>query len=121
MAVDILERLATEAIGLAADALEVEYKDGFEEVLASSGPIGFCIARFESLSQQAVRLREACDRLSRQKRPRRVSVDGLEYGLRCTAYDSFGEDAFQLTLRPSARPQPGGASAARRRPPRPEV
>jgi hypothetical protein len=47
VAVDILERLATEAIGLAADALEVEYKDGFEEVFASSGPPGFCIARFK--------------------------------------------------------------------------
>ena len=49
MAVDI-ERLATEAIGLAANALEVEHKDGFEEVFASSGPLGFCIARFESSS-----------------------------------------------------------------------
>jgi len=59
VAVDILERLATEAIGLAASALEVEYKDGFEEVLASSGPIGFCIEPFESSSQEAVRLRGA--------------------------------------------------------------
>jgi hypothetical protein len=121
VAVDILERLATEAIGLAADALEVEYKDGFEEVFASSGPLGFCIARFEGSCQDAVRLREACDRLSRQKRPQQISVDGREYGLRCTTYDSFGEDAFHLTLLPSARTPPGGASAARRRPPRPEV
>jgi len=121
MAVDILERLTKQAIGLAADGLEVEYKDGFEEVLATGGPIGFCIARFESSSQEAVRLREACDWLSRQKRPRRISVDGLEYGLRCTTYDSFGEDAYQLTMRPSARTQPGAAYAARRRPPRPEV
>lgn len=114
MAVDILERLATEAIGLAADALEVEYKDGFEEVFASSGPLGVCIARFESSSQEAVRLRDACDRLSRQKRARRISVDGLEYGQRCTTYDSFGEDAFHLALQPSPRAQPGEASPARR-------
>jgi hypothetical protein len=121
VAVDILERLATEAIGLAADALEVEYKDGFEEVFASSGPLGFCIARFKSSSQEAVRLREACDQLSRQKRPRRISVDGLEYALRCSTYDSFGEDAFQLTLRPRPRTQPGGVAASRRRALRPEV
>jgi hypothetical protein len=121
VAVDILERLATEAIGLAADALEVEYKDGFEEVFASSGPLGFCIARFEGSCQDAVRLREACDRLSRQKRARRISVGGLEYGLRCTTYDSFGEDAFRLILRPSAKAQPGGAAAARRRVRRPAV
>jgi hypothetical protein len=120
VAIDLLECLATETIGLAADALEVEYKDGFEEVFANSGPIGFCIARYESSSQEAVRLREACDRLTRQKRPRRISVDGLQYDLRCTTYESFGEYAFQLTLRPSGR-APGGASAARPRPPRPEV
>ncbi len=121
MAVDILERLATEAIGLAADALEVEYKDGFEEVFVSIGQIGFCITRFESSSDAAVRLREACDRLSRQKHPRRISVDGLEYGLRCSTSDSFGEDAFQLTLRPSPRTQADGVAAARRPALRPEV
>jgi hypothetical protein len=121
VAVDILERLATEAIGLAADALEVEYKDGFEEVFASSGPLGFCIARFGSSSQEAVRLCEACDRLSRQKRPRRVSVNGLEYDVRCTTYDSFGEEAFHLALRPSPSAHAGGASAARRYARRPEV
>jgi hypothetical protein len=121
VAVDILERLATEAIGLAADALEVEYKDGFEEVFASSGPPGFCIARFESSSQEAVRLREACDRLSRQKRPRRISVNGLEYALRCSTYDSFGEDAFQLTLRPRPEDATWWSRAFRRRALRPEV
>jgi hypothetical protein len=51
----------------------------------------------------------------------RCLLDRLEYGLRCSTYDSFGEDAFQLTLRPRARTQPGGASAAQRRPLRPEV
>jgi hypothetical protein len=117
----MLECFATQAIALAADAIEVEYKDGFEEVFASSGPIGFCIARFESSSQEAVRLRDACDRLSRQKRPRWISVDGLEYGVRRTTCDSFGEEAFHLALRPSPRAQPGGASAARRHARRPEV
>lgn len=70
MAVDLLERLATQAIALAADVIGVEFKDGFKEVFASNRPTGFCIARFESSSQEAVRLRDACDRLSRQKRPR---------------------------------------------------
>jgi hypothetical protein len=121
VAVDILERLATEAIGLAADALEVEYKDGFEEVFASSGPLGFCIARFDTSSREAVWLREACDRLSRPKLARRISVGGLEYGLRCTTYDSFREEAFHLALQPSPTAQPGGASPARRHAQRPEV
>ncbi len=120
VAVDILERLATEAIGLAADTLEVEYKDGFEEVFANSGPVGFCIARLRSSSQEASRLREACDRLSRQKRPRRIAVDELEYDLRCTTYDSFGEAAFRLALRPSTGSRAGRATAARQQLPRHE-
>jgi hypothetical protein len=30
-------------------------------------------------------------------------VSRLEYGARCTKYDSLGEDASRLTFRPSAR------------------
>jgi hypothetical protein len=98
--VDILEHLSTDAIRLGADALELEYKDGYEEILAASGPLGFGIARFPSASPDAARLREECYRLAKQKRPRHISVDGRDYALRCAIFDSFGEDAFRLTLRP---------------------
>jgi hypothetical protein len=96
---DILERLAAEAIRLGADALEVEYKDRHEWVFAASGPVAFGIARFRSSSPDAARLREQCYRLARQKRPQRISDHGREYELRCAIYDSFGEDAFRLALR----------------------
>jgi hypothetical protein len=34
--VDILEYLPTDAIRLGADALELEYEDGYEEIFAAS-------------------------------------------------------------------------------------
>jgi hypothetical protein len=98
--VEILERLAAEAIRLRADALEVECKDGHQWVFAASGPLGFGIASFPSSSRDAKRLREECYHLAQQKRPPHISVEGHDYELRCAIFDSFGEDAFRLTLRP---------------------
>jgi hypothetical protein len=98
VAADILERLATQATRLGADALEIEYKDGREWVFAASGPVGFGIASFPSSSRNAARIREECYRLSEPKQRHRISVDGSDYELRCAIYDSFGEDAFHITL-----------------------
>jgi hypothetical protein len=124
---DILEPLAEQAIRLGADALEVEYKDRHEWVFAASGPLGFGIANFPSSSREAAGLREECYRLAKQKHPQHISVDGRDYELRCAIFDSFGEDAFRLTLRPvprrvvrgtppgitSAPPQPSAGSRRR--------
>lgn len=110
MPADILERLAVEAIRVGADGLEVEYKDHCEWVFAEKGPLGFGIASFPSSSPDAAELREECYRLARLKRAPRITFDGREYELRCTVYDSFGEDAFRLALRPVPK-APTGAQA----------
>jgi hypothetical protein len=104
MAAGILERLVAEAIRVGADALEVEYKDGCEWFFAAKGPLGFGIASFPNSIPDAAELREACYRLAQLKRAQRIEVDGREYELRCAVYDSFGEDAFRLSLRPVSRP-----------------
>jgi hypothetical protein len=93
----VVERVATEAVRLGADVLEVEYKDGYEEVFAAKAGVGQGIARFRSSSPDAVRLREELHRIA--KRKRRIAVDGYEYELRCGVYESFGEEAFQVELR----------------------
>ena len=113
--VDILERAAAEAIRLGADAVEVEYKDHQEWVFAASGPLGFGIASFPSSSRDAARLREECYRLAKQKQPQRISVDGRDYGLRCAIFDSFGEDAFRLTLRPVTKARSDARAGSTRR------
>lgn len=93
----ILERFATEAVRLGADLLDVEYKDGYEEVFAVKGGVGQGIARFRSSSPEAVTLRGELHRLA--KRKRRMAVGGAQYELRGSVYESFGEDAFRVQLR----------------------
>jgi hypothetical protein len=94
----IVERLAVEAIGLGADELEVEYKDGCEWAFAAKAGLGFGIASFRSSSPEAGALRDELHRLAKRKR-RIVVVDGLRYELRGHSYDSFGEEAYRVDLR----------------------
>jgi len=94
----IVEPLAAEAIRLGADLLDVEYKDGYEQVFATSAGVGFGIARLPSSSPEAATLREELHRLAKRKR-RRIVVNGCAYELRCGTYDSFGEEAFCVELR----------------------
>jgi hypothetical protein len=92
----VVERLAAEAIRLGADSLDVEYKDGYEEVFVVRGSVGQGIARLQSSSPQAVTLREELHRIA--KRKRRIAVGGSRYELRGNVYESFGEDAFRVRL-----------------------
>jgi hypothetical protein len=100
---DILERVAAQAIRLGAHALEIEYKDGREWVFATSGAFGVGINSFRSSSRDATRLREDCYRISKRKGSHRITVDAIDYELRCAVYDSFGEDAFHIQLRPISK------------------
>ncbi|MGH7827685.1 MAG: hypothetical protein ACREQ7_21235 [Candidatus Binatia bacterium] len=93
----IIERLTAEAVRLAVNELEVEYKDGYEEVVALVGSIGFGIARFRSSSREARSLREELYGIRKKKR--RVVIGDSEYDVRAQVYESFGEDAFRLQLR----------------------
>ncbi|MEK7409551.1 MAG: hypothetical protein AAB225_31175 [Acidobacteriota bacterium] len=93
----VLERLASEAIRLGADALEVEYKGGCEEVFAVKNGIGYGIARLASSSPEAVSLRDELRSVARRRQ--RMAVGGSEYELRGRVYESFGENAFRLEFR----------------------
>lgn len=93
----IVERLAGEAIRSGAEFLEVEYEDGYENVVAGKGHMGVGIARFRSSSPEAITLREELHSLAERKR--RIIVDGSAYELWGKVYESFGEDAFRVRLR----------------------
>lgn len=92
---NIVEEIASKTIRSGGDAVEVEYRDGYDEVYPVSGPIGTSIGfRLKSSSEQAKLLRT--DLYSIAKRRRCITVDGREYELRCRVYDSFGEHAFRV-------------------------
>jgi len=91
----ILEDIAAKAICYGADALEVEYKDGYEEIFPVSGPVGTSIGfTLKSASKEGKSLRAGLHGLA--KKSKRITIDGREYELRCQLYDSFGERAFRL-------------------------
>ena len=110
----IVQRLAAEAIRLGADFLDVEYNDGYEEVVAAKGGLGHAIARFRSSSREAVALREELHRIVRRKW--RIAVGGLSMsctarslrasekirsGCSCAAFDSgFSGHGNRLLSRP---------------------
>ena len=104
----ILERLATQALRLGLGRLEVEYKDGFEEVYGLKDGIGFGIARFRSSSSEGAALRR--ELYGNLKKAHRVALDNAEFSLRTRVWDSLGEDAFRVTLQRATR----SASAGRR-------
>jgi len=88
---------AWQAIRLGADHLEVEYKDGCEEVCAMKLGIGWGIAGIPSSSPEAKSLRSELYALAKKKQ--RVKIDEQMYELRARIFDSFGEDAFRVELR----------------------
>jgi hypothetical protein len=91
-----LHRLVKEAIRLGANALEVEHRDGHEEVVAMKGAIGAQIARLPN-GAEAARLRSELDSLVRRKQ--RLNVDGVEWELRDDTYENFGELVFRVRFR----------------------
>ena len=92
----ILEPLLAKAIGLSADQLEVEYKDGSEEVFAMKSGVGVGIASFRSSSPEAKSLRNELYALAKKRQ--RAKIDEHTYELRARIFDSFGEDAFHVEL-----------------------
>jgi hypothetical protein len=104
----IVDHFAAKAIRLGADRLEVEYKDGREQIDACKQALGFGIGSLDSSDLAA---KELCDELwAMRRRKREITVDGVRYELRCSVYDSFGETAFRVAIQK--------ATGSRKRPPR---
>ena len=91
-----LDRLASEAIRQGADTIEIEHKDGYEEVYFIKGGAGAGITLPSPSPAGRSLLRELH---GIAKRGHRVTVDGCEYDRRVHIWDSFGEDAFRVSLR----------------------
>ena len=94
---DMLDRLIARAVDLGADGLEIEYKDGREEVCAMKGNCGVGIASLDSSSEEAHAL---CQRIHKlRKKGSDVTVQGKTYRLRVNVYDSFGGEAYRIEIK----------------------
>jgi hypothetical protein len=101
-------------VSLGADTLEVEYRDGYEEVVACVGALGREIARLGSGTTEAKELRSVL--YASSARPRRLVVEGHEYLIRAEIYEDFGEDAFRVKLGRGPTMLTKSATARRRGP-----
>jgi hypothetical protein len=94
----IIEEIAFKTIRSGGEEVQVEFRDGYEEIFPLSRPSGVSLGiRLESSSHEASSLR--ADLYGIAKKRRRITVGGDEYELRCRVYDSFGEDALRLEWR----------------------
>jgi hypothetical protein len=96
-ATTLLEGLCGHATSLGAQSMTVEYKDGREWVFANNGAVGISIANYKSSSADAKELRG--NLYAAAKKPVRTVIGGQVYILKVSIFDSFGEDAFAISIR----------------------
>ncbi len=98
----ILHRLVAQALDMGATGLEIEYKNGQEEVCAMRGNFGIGIASLPSTGADACTLRELLFDLRR--RPHTISVsNNRSVRITVRTFDSFGETAFRVLLQASPK------------------
>ncbi len=100
----LLEDLCDHALSCGAQSLEVEYKDGREWVFLRKGDTAYSAANFASSSRDGRELRE--NLYAARKKPVRAAIGGQVWILKVSVYDSFGEDAFRVTIVPAPKLDP---------------
>jgi DNA-binding MarR family transcriptional regulator len=103
----LLEGLCGHALSLGAESIEVEYKDSREWVFANRGGMGVGIANYSSSSAEGKELRE--NLYAAVKKPVRTVIGGQVYILKVRIFDSFGEDAFTVSINPAPKLDPSVA------------
>ena len=100
----LLEGLCGHALSLGAESIMVEYKDGREWVFANKGGVGYGVASYKTSSADAKELRE--NLYAAAKKPLQTILEGKAYRLRVAIFDSFGEDAFAVSIDPAPKLDP---------------
>src|SRR5215469_13499284 len=92
----LLEGICGYALSIGAQSIEVEYEDGKEWVYANHGNTSISIASYKTSSADAKELR--ANLYAAAKKPVRTVIDGHVYILKVGIFDSFGEDAFAVSI-----------------------
>jgi hypothetical protein len=100
----LLEGLCGHALSLGAQSIEVEYKDNRQWVFAHKGGAGIGIANYARSSADAKELRG--NLYAAAKKPVRAAFGGQVYILKVRVFESFGEDAFNVSIDPAPKLDP---------------
>jgi hypothetical protein len=92
----LLEGLCGHALSLGAESIEVKHKNGREWVFANKRGMGIEIANYTSFSDVSKELRG--DLYAAAKKPVRSVMGGHVYILKVHIFESFGEDAFAVSI-----------------------
>lgn len=96
----MLTEFLEKAVGMNADKLEIEYKDGQEWVTAFRGSLGIGIGSIDSTKSGA--FFEDFERLRKSKR---ATLLGKMYRFSFSEYESFGEAVHEIRWKREDRPQ----------------
>ena len=100
----LLEGLCGHALSLGADSIDVEYKDGRSWVFALKDGTGFSIASYERSSADSKEL--LTNLYAAAKKPVRTVLGGRRSIIEVRVFDDFGEDAFEVTIKPAPELEP---------------
>jgi hypothetical protein len=103
----LLERLCGHALSFGCQSIEVEHKDGRYWVFAIQGGTGVGIANYKSSSADGKELR--ANLYAAARRAVRMVTDGQVYVVKVRVFESFGGDAFALTIAPAPKLDPSAA------------
>ena len=92
-----LIEFVSKSIEMGACEIEIEYKDGYEEITVLKNNTGYEIAKLDSSSKEASGLRKQLYSIQ-EKKQGIVRINETEYKLRVKIYKSFGEDVFRLVF-----------------------
>ena len=107
--ITLLEGLCGHALSFGAQSIEVEYKDRREWVSARKGGTSIGIANYASSSADAKELRG--NLIAAAKKPFRTVIDGKIYILKVRVFESFGEDAYKVSMVAAPKLDPSVAPA----------
>jgi len=100
----LLDHLCEHVVSFSSDLIEVEHKDGQEWVFAKFDNVTEKIATFATSSSDGKELRAnlkaAC------KKPLRRILGGQVYMVTVEVYESFGADAFRVSITPAPKLDP---------------
>ena len=105
--VTLLEQLCGHALSFGAQSFETEHKDGRQRAFAQIDGARTRIANFEDSSTDAKELR--ANLYAAAKKPVRTVIGGKVYILHVRVFESFGEDAFEVSIDPAPKLDPSVA------------
>ena len=100
----LLEKLCGHAMGFGAQSFETERKHGRQRAFAQIDNARTRIANFEDSSTDARELR--VNLYAATKKPVRTVIGGKVYILHVRLFESFGEDAFEVSIDPAPKLDP---------------